>query len=54
MVWIETPTNPTMKVIDIQAVCDIVHNYNIDIIVAKDNTFQSSYFQVTNKIDGRI
>ena len=25
MVWIETPTNPMLKVIDIQAVCDRVH-----------------------------
>lgn len=44
MVWIETPTNPTMKVIDIQAVCNLVHKHE-DIIVVTDNTFMSPYFQ---------
>uniref|UniRef100_A0A673KNL5 Cystathionine gamma-lyase n=1 Tax=Sinocyclocheilus rhinocerous TaxID=307959 RepID=A0A673KNL5_9TELE len=45
MVWIETPTNPTMKVVDIQGCADIVHEYNKDIIVVVDNTFMSAYFQ---------
>lgn len=27
MVWIETPTNPLMKVVDIEAVCKVVHKY---------------------------
>lgn len=27
MLWIETPTNPLLKVIDIQHVSDIVHNF---------------------------
>lgn len=44
MVWIETPTNPTMKVIDIQAVCNLVHKHE-GIIVVTDNTFMSPYFQ---------
>lgn len=46
MVWIETPTNPTLKVVDIAAVSEIVHNYSKDIIVVVDNTFLTSYFQV--------
>lgn len=25
MVWIETPTNPLMKVVDIEAVCKVAH-----------------------------
>lgn len=45
MVWIETPTNPTMKVIDIEAVAKLAHSYNKDIIVVVDNTFLTSYFQ---------
>lgn len=45
MVWIETPTNPTLKVVDIQAVSELVHAYNKDIIVVVDNTFLTSYFQ---------
>ncbi|KAI4891988.1 hypothetical protein NFI96_034203 [Prochilodus magdalenae] len=45
MLWIETPTNPTMKVVDIQACSDIAHEYSKDIIVVVDNTFMSAYFQ---------
>lgn len=44
--WIETPTNPTMKVLDIKACSEITHEYNKDIIVVVDNTFMSAYFQV--------
>ncbi|TRY54622.1 hypothetical protein DNTS_001606 [Danionella cerebrum] len=45
MVWIETPTNPTMKVVDIQACADIVHQHNKDTVVVVDNTFMSAFFQ---------
>lgn len=44
MVWLETPTNPLLKYIDIKKVCDIAHQH--DIVVVVDNTFLSSYFQV--------
>lgn len=47
MVWIETPTNPTMRLVDIQAVCKVVHEKAPkDCFVVVDNTFMSSYFQV--------
>uniref|UniRef100_W5MV56 Cystathionine gamma-lyase n=1 Tax=Lepisosteus oculatus TaxID=7918 RepID=W5MV56_LEPOC len=45
LVWVETPTNPTLKVVDIKGCGDIVHKYNKDIIVVVDNTFMSAYFQ---------
>uniref|UniRef100_A0A8C5FSN6 Cystathionine gamma-lyase n=1 Tax=Gadus morhua TaxID=8049 RepID=A0A8C5FSN6_GADMO len=45
LVWIETPTNPTMKVVDIRACSDLVHKHNKDIVVVVDNTFMSAYFQ---------
>merc|ERR1712126_575211 len=47
MVWIETPTNPTLKVVDIQAVADIVKEFKTkqDIFLVVDNTFESAYFQ---------
>ncbi|XP_050403876.1 cystathionine gamma-lyase [Patella vulgata] len=45
LVWIETPTNPTMKLVDIAAVVKVVKAKNKDIIVVVDNTFMSSYFQ---------
>ncbi|CAB1442885.1 unnamed protein product [Pleuronectes platessa] len=45
LVWIETPTNPTMKVVDIRACSDLIHEHNKDIVVVVDNTFMSAYFQ---------
>jgi len=45
LVWIETPTNPTLKVIDIAKSCEVAHKYSKDIIVAVDNTFLTPYFQ---------
>ncbi|XP_051930550.1 cystathionine gamma-lyase isoform X2 [Hippocampus zosterae] len=45
MVWIETPTNPTMKVVDIRECSDLVHDHNKDIVVVVDNTFMSAFFQ---------
>ncbi|XP_053248042.1 cystathionine gamma-lyase isoform X1 [Podarcis raffonei] len=44
LVWIETPTNPTLKVVDIQGCADIVHKHK-GVILAVDNTFMSAYFQ---------
>ncbi|CAH0555881.1 unnamed protein product [Brassicogethes aeneus] len=43
MIWIETPTNPTLKVFDIKAVSEIAKKHNI--ILAVDNTFLTSYLQ---------
>lgn len=43
LIWMETPTNPTLKIADIRAICDIAHRHNILVVV--DNTFMSSYFQ---------
>lgn len=43
MVWLETPTNPTLKLVDIKAISEIAHQHNILVVV--DNTFMSPYFQ---------
>ena len=43
--WVETPTNPTLKLVDIAAVAEIVHKRE-NILLVVDNTFLSSYFQV--------
>lgn len=43
MVWIETPTNPTMRIIDIVGVAKITKVHNI--MLAVDNTFASPYLQ---------
>ncbi|XP_038157628.1 cystathionine gamma-lyase [Cyprinodon tularosa] len=45
LVWLETPTNPMMKVVDIRACSQLVHEHNKDIVVVVDNTFMSAYFQ---------
>ncbi|XP_034835942.1 cystathionine gamma-lyase [Maniola hyperantus] len=45
MVWIETPTNPNLKIADIAVISKIVKSYNEDIIVVVDNTFLTSYLQ---------
>jgi len=44
MIWLETPTNPTMKIVDIEAVSKLAHSHG-DILVVADNTFMSPYFQ---------
>ncbi|XP_050304739.1 cystathionine gamma-lyase [Anthonomus grandis grandis] len=41
LVWIETPTNPTMQVVDIKAVSEIAKKHNLILVV--DNTFLTSY-----------
>lgn len=43
LIWIETPTNPLMKLVDIKAVADLVKGK--DILVAVDNTFATPYLQ---------
>ncbi|HEX5733542.1 MAG TPA: cystathionine gamma-synthase [Blastocatellia bacterium] len=43
MVFIETPTNPVMSIVDIEAVSEITRRRGIRLVV--DNTFMSPYFQ---------
>ncbi|CEG38197.1 cystathionine gamma-lyase [Plasmopara halstedii] len=43
LIWIETPTNPTLKITDIQAVAKFAKSHNLLLVV--DNTFMSPYFQ---------
>ncbi|HCB22974.1 cystathionine gamma-synthase [Candidatus Daviesbacteria bacterium RIFCSPLOWO2_01_FULL_38_10] len=43
MVWIESPTNPLMKIVDIASVCKTAKKKNVLTVV--DNTFASPYFQ---------
>lgn len=45
LVWIETPTNPLMKIADIEAISDAVKAKNTAILVAVDNTFATPYLQ---------
>ncbi|MFA5818081.1 MAG: aminotransferase class I/II-fold pyridoxal phosphate-dependent enzyme, partial [Bacteroidales bacterium] len=41
--WIESPTNPLLRIIDISGVSAITHRNNIKVVV--DNTFASPFFQ---------
>ena len=45
MVWVESPSNPLLKVVDIRAVTEIVKQFNEEILIVVDNTFMSPYFQ---------
>ncbi|WP_258150472.1 MULTISPECIES: cystathionine gamma-synthase [Nonlabens] len=43
MIWVETPTNPTMSIIDIRAIATLTESR--DILVVVDNTFATPYLQ---------
>jgi cystathionine gamma-lyase len=43
LVWIETPANPLLQLVDVRAVAQIAHERGAKVVV--DNTFPSPYFQ---------
>jgi cystathionine gamma-lyase len=43
LIWLETPTNPTMQIMDIEAYALLAKKHNI--LLAVDNTFASPYLQ---------
>jgi cystathionine gamma-lyase len=43
LIWLESPTNPLMKLCDVQAISEWAKKKNIIVVV--DNTFMSPYFQ---------
>jgi cystathionine gamma-synthase len=43
VVWIETPTNPTLDVVDIESVAAVAHERGATVVV--DNTFATPYLQ---------
>jgi len=43
LIWVETPTNPMMNVIDIKTVSQLAKKHNI--LLAVDNTFATPYLQ---------
>jgi len=42
-IWVETPTNPMLNIVDIKAICKVAHKHKVKVIV--DNTFASPYLQ---------
>ncbi len=51
-VWIESPTNPLLKVLDIEMIADVAHQAGAKLIV--DNTFASPIFQSPLKLGADI
>jgi cystathionine beta-lyase/cystathionine gamma-synthase len=43
MLFVETPTNPVMRLTDLRAAADLAHHHNARLVV--DNTFASPYLQ---------
>ena len=43
LIWIETPTNPMLKIIDISKVCELAKKHGV--LTCVDNTFASPYLQ---------
>jgi cystathionine beta-lyase len=43
MIWIETPTNPMMNIVDIKGICEKAMDHQI--LVTVDNTFATPYLQ---------
>ncbi len=43
LIWIETPTNPMLNIVDIEAVCAVAKKHGI--MTCVDNTFASPYLQ---------
>lgn len=45
LVWIETPTNPLMKIADIEEISKVVKAKDTTVLIAVDNTFATPYLQ---------
>ena len=45
LVWLETPTNPMLRITDIRAVAEIVHAHPNNPLLVVDNTFATPYLQ---------
>ncbi len=45
LVWLETPTNPYLRITDIRAVAEIVHAHANKPLLVVDNTFATPYLQ---------
>ncbi len=52
LVWIETPTNPLLQILDIAAIADVAHRHGAKLAV--DNTFASPYLQQPLKLGADV
>ncbi len=52
LIWVETPTNPMMNIIDIKAISDLAKKAGVLLVV--DNTFATAYLQQPIKLGADI
>jgi cystathionine gamma-lyase len=52
LIWIETPTNPLLQILDIKALAELAHKHGA--LLAVDNTFASPYLQQPIKLGADI
>lgn len=52
LIFVETPANPTMKIIDMEAMADLARKHDIYLVV--DNTFQTPYLQKPKRFGADI
>jgi cystathionine gamma-lyase len=43
LLWVETPSNPMLTIVDLRAVCELAHAHGARVVV--DNTFATPYLQ---------
>ncbi len=43
IIWLESPTNPLLKILDIKAICEVANSCNVPVVV--DNTFATPFVQ---------
>ncbi len=53
-VWLETPTNPRLKLADLRAIAQIAHAANPTLRVIVDNTFATPYLQQPLALGGDV
>lgn len=54
VVYLETPANPNLKIVDLEEVSKIAHTINPDAIVVVDNTFATPYGQKPLKLGADV
>jgi len=52
LIWIETPTNPLLQILDIAAIAELAHRHSALLVV--DNTFASPYLQQPLKLGADV
>jgi cystathionine beta-lyase/cystathionine gamma-synthase len=45
LIWLETPSNPLLRISDIAAIAEVAHQHNAKPLLAVDNTFATPYLQ---------